>query len=99
MILDVRTPEEYGRFCIPGGVSVPGGDLDFVGGRVEAKARYDGGDQLRRADAQHCRHGGACAGLGLTNVRALKNGTMGWVLAGLELETKPAAQHAGRAVR
>ena len=27
MILDVRTPEEYGRFCIPGGVSVPGGDL------------------------------------------------------------------------
>ena len=28
--------------------------------------------------------------LGLTNVRALKNGTMGWVLAGLELETKPA---------
>ena len=30
----------------------------FVGGRVEAKARCDGGDQLRRADAQHHRHGG-----------------------------------------
>ncbi|HEX9270799.1 MAG TPA: rhodanese-like domain-containing protein, partial [Candidatus Binatia bacterium] len=27
MIFDVRTPEEYGRFCIPGGVNVPGGDL------------------------------------------------------------------------
>jgi rhodanese-related sulfurtransferase len=27
VILDVRTPEEYGRFCIPGGVNVPGGDL------------------------------------------------------------------------
>src|SRR6185436_16334519 len=26
-ILDVRTPEEYGRFCIPGGLNVPGGDL------------------------------------------------------------------------
>src|SRR4026209_693367 len=22
-ILDVRTPEEYGRFCIPGGINVP----------------------------------------------------------------------------
>src|SRR5213596_3632624 len=28
--------------------------------------------------------------LGITNVRALKNGTMGWVLAGFELESKPA---------
>ena len=28
--------------------------------------------------------------LGLTNVRALRNGTMGWVLAGYQLETKPA---------
>ena len=36
--------------------------------------------------------------LGLTNVRALKNGTMGWVLAGLELETKPATESAGCAV-
>jgi rhodanese-related sulfurtransferase len=27
--------------------------------------------------------------LGLTNVRALRNGTMGWVLAGLELESEP----------
>src|SRR6476620_6280006 len=26
-ILDVRTPEEYGRFCIPGGTNIPGGDL------------------------------------------------------------------------
>jgi rhodanese-related sulfurtransferase len=28
--------------------------------------------------------------LGLTNVRALRNGTMGWVLAGFELEKNPA---------
>jgi rhodanese-related sulfurtransferase len=27
VILDVRTPEEYGRFCIPGGSNIPGGDL------------------------------------------------------------------------
>ena len=30
--------------------------------------------------------------LGLTNVRALENGTMGWVLAGFELETKPTTE-------
>src|SRR6266478_6537154 len=27
IILDTRTPEEYRRFCIPGGRSVPGGEL------------------------------------------------------------------------
>src|ERR687887_412894 len=27
VILDTRTPEEYQRFCIPGGRSVPGGEL------------------------------------------------------------------------
>ena len=27
--------------------------------------------------------------LGLTNVRALRNGTMGWLLAGFQLETRP----------
>ncbi|MCH7571212.1 MAG: sulfurtransferase, partial [Deltaproteobacteria bacterium] len=26
-ILDVRTPEEYRRFCVPGAINVPGGDL------------------------------------------------------------------------
>jgi len=27
LVLDVRTPQEYGRCCIPGGLNVPGGDL------------------------------------------------------------------------
>ena len=27
VILDSRTPEEYHRFCIPGGRSAPGGEL------------------------------------------------------------------------
>ncbi|MCZ6906370.1 MAG: rhodanese-like domain-containing protein, partial [Deltaproteobacteria bacterium] len=26
-ILDVRTPQEYSRFCVPGAINVPGGDL------------------------------------------------------------------------
>ncbi|MGZ8425161.1 MAG: rhodanese-like domain-containing protein [Candidatus Binatia bacterium] len=86
-ILDVRTPEEYGRFCIPGGINVPGGELILWA------------EQLRNKPAVIVNCAGrtrsiigaaALRRLGLTNVRALRNGTMGWVLAGYELETKPA---------
>jgi rhodanese-related sulfurtransferase len=86
-ILDSRTPEEYRQFCIPGGRSLPGGELAF---RV--------GTLLRQAPGQTIVVN--CAGrtrsiigtrilqrLGLTNVVGLKNGTAGWALAGLELET------------
>ncbi|MGH7871950.1 MAG: rhodanese-like domain-containing protein [Candidatus Binatia bacterium] len=88
VILDVRTPEEYGRFCIPGGINVPGGDLILWAHELKQKSNVEvivncagrtrsiiGAATLRR--------------LGLTPVRALRNGTMGWVLAGLELENKP----------
>src|ERR1044071_3875757 len=87
-ILDVRTPEEYGRFCIPGAVNVPGGDLILWL------------DELKQSNTPVIVN---CAGrtrsiigtaalrrLGLANVRALKNGTMGWVLSGFELEKNPA---------
>jgi rhodanese-related sulfurtransferase len=86
-ILDVRTPEEYGRFCIPGAVNVPGGDLILWL------------DELKESNTPVIVN---CAGrtrsiigtaalrrLGLANVRALKNGTMGWVLSGFELEKNP----------
>ena len=85
-ILDMRTPEEYGRFCIPGGLNVPGGDLILWA------------EELRQKPAVIVNCAGrtrsiiGAAGLrrlGLTNVRALRNGTMGWVLAGLELERNP----------
>ncbi len=85
-ILDMRTPEEYGRFCIPGGINVPGGELiHWV-------------DELRKKPAVIVNCAGrtrsiigaaALRRLGLTNVRALRNGTMGWVLAGFQLENKP----------
>jgi rhodanese-related sulfurtransferase len=86
VILDARTPEEYRRGCIPGAWSVPGGELVWriadlaprpdttivvhCGGRTRS---YIGCESLRR--------------MGLPNpVVALRNGTMGWELAGLALE-------------
>ncbi|HEX9147193.1 MAG TPA: rhodanese-like domain-containing protein [Candidatus Binatia bacterium] len=91
MILDMRTPEEFGRFCIPGAINVPGGDVVLWA------------DQLKEKPATHVIVN--CAGrtrgiigtaalrrLGLNNARALKNGTMGWVLAGFELESRPVRQ-------
>jgi rhodanese-related sulfurtransferase len=86
VIVDARTPEEYHRGCIPGAISVPGGELVLripelvsrpettivvhCGGRTRS---YIGAESVRR--------------MRLPNpVVALNNGTMGWQLAGLELE-------------
>ncbi|MBI4635261.1 MAG: sulfurtransferase [Candidatus Rokubacteria bacterium] len=86
VIVDARTPEEYVRGSIPGAWSVPGGELVLriaelvrretttivvhCGGRTRS---YIGAESLRR--------------MSLSNpVVALENGTMGWELAGLELE-------------
>ena len=88
IILDVRTPEEYGRFCIPGGMNVPGGDLILWA--EELKQRKDTSIVVNCAGRTRSIIGAAALRrLGLTNVRALRNGTMGWVLAGFELEQKP----------
>ena len=103
VIVDSRTPEEYHRGCIPGSVSMPGGELVLriaelvkhpgqtivvhCGGRTRS---YIGAESVRR--------------LGLPNpVIALENGTMGWQLAGLELERgaarwAPAISERGRAL-
>ena len=88
VILDTRTPEEFRRFCIPGGRSVPGGELAL---RITDIARGLDRDTTIIVN---------CAGrtrsiigtrvlqrMGLRNVYGLKNGTAGWVLAGLQLET------------
>ena len=86
VIVDARTPEEYARGCLPGAWSVPGGELVLrigelvrrpdrpivvhCGGRTRS---YVGAESLRR--------------MHLPNpVVAVENGTMGWELAGLELE-------------
>src|SRR5262245_7925767 len=88
VILDTRTPEEFRRFCIPGGRSVPGGELSL---RITDITRSIDPDTTVIVN---------CAGrtrsiigtrvlqrMGLRNVYGLKNGTAGWVLAGRQLET------------
>jgi rhodanese-related sulfurtransferase len=87
VILDTRTPEEYRRFCIPGGRSVPGGELAL---RITDIVKDLDPDTTVIVN---------CAGrtrsivgtrvlqrMGLTNIQGLKNGTSGWVLAGYEVE-------------
>jgi rhodanese-related sulfurtransferase len=88
VILDTRTPEEFRRFCIPGGRNVPGGELAL---RITDIAKDLDPDATIIVN---------CAGrtrsiigtrvlqrMGLRNVYGLKNGTAGWVLAGQPLET------------
>jgi rhodanese-related sulfurtransferase len=89
IIFDVRTPEEYGRFCIPGGLNVPGGDLllwaEALRRKPETTIVVNCAGRTRSIIGT-----AALLRLGLNNVRALKNGTMGWVLAGFDLESTPA---------
>jgi rhodanese-related sulfurtransferase len=88
VILDTRTPEEFRRFCIPGGRSVPGGELAL---RITDIAKNVDKDTTIIVN---------CAGrtrsiigtrvlqrMGIPRVYGLKNGTAGWVLAGHTLET------------
>lgn len=91
MILDMRTPEEFGRFCIPGAINVPGGDVVLWADELKQKPK--GSIIINCAGRTRSIIGtAALRKLGLENVRALKNGTMGWALEGFELESKPARQ-------
>ena len=86
VVLDSRTFEEFRRMSIPDGISVPGGELVYRIGDlapdpetlvvVNCAGRTRsilGAESLRRA--------------GIPNrVLALRNGTMGWELAGLACE-------------
>ena len=91
LILDMRTPEEFGRFCIPGAINVPGGDVvlwvDELKQNLESPVIVNCAGRTRSIIGT-----AALRRLGVENVRALRNGTMGWVLAGFELETRPQRQ-------
>ena len=83
VVLDSRTLEEFTRMSIPRGISVPGGELVYRIGELAPDPKtlvvvncagrtrsIMGAESLRRA--------------GIPNkVVALRNGTMGWELAGL----------------
>ena len=86
VVLDSRTQEEFTRMSIPTGISVPGGELVYRIGDIAPNPNtlvvincagrtrsIMGAESLRRA--------------GIPNkVVALRNGTMGWDLAGLTCE-------------
>jgi rhodanese-related sulfurtransferase len=86
VVLDSRTLEEFTRMSIPTGISVPGGELAYRIGDIVPSPEtlvvvncagrtrsIMGAESLRRA--------------GIPNkVVALRNGTMGWELAGLRCE-------------
>ena len=88
VVLDSRTVEEFNRMSIPTGVSVPGGELAYhIGDMVPnpntlvvvncaGRTRsIMGAESLRQA--------------GIPNkVVALRNGTMGWELAGFEMRPR-----------
>ncbi len=84
-ILDSRPMDEFRRMSIPGGINVPGGELAYRIGDlvpdpntlivVNCAGRTRsimGAESLRRAGVPN-------------RVVALRNGTMGWTLAGLEV--------------
>lgn len=84
LVCDIRSPEEYRRSRIPGATGAFGTDLALLAHRLRAEGR---------PIVVHCsgrtRSIIACQTLrllGVPEVFALENGTMGWRLAGYELE-------------
>lgn len=86
VILDARTPEEYQRFAIPGGRSMPGGELAY---RITDVVKHlEPGTTVVINCAGRTRSIVGTRVLQRMGVDAvgLKNGTSGWVLAGYQLE-------------
>jgi rhodanese-related sulfurtransferase len=86
LIVDTRTPEEYRRFCIPGGRSAPGGELalrihDLLRDRPNATVVVNCAGRTRSIIGAR-----VLQRMQLPNVVSLRNGTSGWLLSGLELE-------------
>lgn len=88
VILDTRTPEEHHRFCIPGGRSVPGGELALRITDITKDLDEDTTVVVHCAGRTRSIIGTRMLQrMGLFNVYGLKNGTSGWVLAGHKLES------------
>ena len=87
VILDSRTPEEYQRFAIPGGRSIPGGELPLRITDIAEGLEQDTAIIVNCAGRTRSIIGArVLQRMGIPNVYALTNGTAGWTLAGYELE-------------
>ena len=87
VILDTRTPEEYRSFCIPGGRSVPGGELALRITDITKDLDKDTTVIVNCAGRTRSVIGTrVLQRMGMTNVYGLENGTSGWLLAGFDLE-------------
>lgn len=94
VVLDSRTPAEFARGCIPGGRSVPGGELPLEITDILAKEKdKDVTVVVNCAGRTRSILGAFQLGrMGIPNVVALRNGTMGWQLAGHQLQERTQAQ-------
>ena len=103
VILDTRTPEEYQRFCIPGGRSMPGGELALRITDIVNEIDEDTTVILNCAGRTRSITGTRVLQRMGVEALGLKNGTSGWLLAGYELENGsdrvelPEVSEAGRA--
>ncbi len=86
VILDTRTPEEYQRFAIPGGRSMPGGELALRITDVVNEIDNDTTVILNCAGRTRSITGTRVLQRMGIEALGLKNGTSGWLLAGFELE-------------
>ena len=85
VVCDVRTPEEYAESCIPG--AFVGAGFDLVQGAAGLARRHEVVVVNCAGRTRSIIAARTLAELGVANVVALENGTMGWRLAGLEVET------------
>ena len=87
VILDTRTPEEYRRNCIPGGRSVPNGELGLHINDILTGVDDDTTVVINCAGRTRSIIGTRLLQrMGVENAVGLENGTAGWVLAGYQLE-------------
>ena len=87
VILDTRTPEEYQRASIPGGRSVPGAELALRISDITKDLDPDTTIVINCAGRTRSIVGTrSLQRMGVPNTYGLRNGTSGWILAGLELE-------------
>ncbi|MDA1127094.1 MAG: rhodanese-like domain-containing protein [Chloroflexi bacterium] len=86
VILDTRTPEEYQRMCIPGGRSMPGGELALRITDITKELDDDTTVVINCAGRTRSIMGTRVLQRMGVKAVGLKNGTSGWLLAGYELE-------------